>query len=658
MGKPNSISLIYGTDADEDFIGSARAEWIWGFGGRDRIYAKAGNDRLFGGDGNDILDGGEGRDLMYGGSGDDKYKVDDPGDVVSEQSVEGADDGGIDTVESSVSFTLGAGLERLTLTGGRAINGVGNTLDNYLRGNDQKNILSGGDGSDKLFGYGGDDILVGGAGRDYMTGGAGADTFVLRLEPGEWDRIYDLNAEDWIGIEAESFGLSEGNGLTGGVLDADHFVLNGPATAIGHGQFIFNSAKRELLWDADGAGSGRAVRVALIDASAGISSNRIISVGTSATISIAAFDAAPSAESSGSAYVSIDLSSPLAEDVVITLTAMDGSAIAGQDYVAPAPSVTIAAGATTFYLPVELIDDSYAEWREDFTLRIDSAIGVTTGTSYTINPSTASVFIVDEGPCVVAETMTAALGITDPSAIAYDVRSGHLIVADSEVDEAPFYQAENLFALGLDGSLVSRTALGFTREPTGLASDPESGRLYITDDDEYRVFSVNADNPNQVLWDFDTTRLGGIDPEDIAYDPVSGHLFICNGLDRKVIEVDIYGTQTFSSFVLPQEIIDPEALAYDAEAGVFYVGGGFSSSIWKVDRGGEIIDVITVLDGLRAEGTGRRVSVKDLELAPASDGSGEKHLYVADFGWSHEADGRIIEIDLGDGVAPYSWELA
>jgi Ca2+-binding RTX toxin-like protein len=80
---------------------------------------------------------------MVGGTGDDTYYVDNAGDITTEAAA-----GGTDTVMSSITWTLGAELENLTLTGTTAINGTGNTLDNVLTGNSGANVLTGGAGND------------------------------------------------------------------------------------------------------------------------------------------------------------------------------------------------------------------------------------------------------------------------------------------------------------------------------------------------------------------------------------------------------------------------------------------------------------------------------------------------------------------------------
>src|SRR5207253_367261 len=113
---------------------------------------------LIGNGGNNILNGNAGADRMSGGMGDDSYTVDNIGDTASE-----AAGGGTDSVVSSVSFTLGANVENLTLTGLGAIGGTGNILSNVIIGNSGANTLIGGEGDDDLDGQGGSDRLDGGA---------------------------------------------------------------------------------------------------------------------------------------------------------------------------------------------------------------------------------------------------------------------------------------------------------------------------------------------------------------------------------------------------------------------------------------------------------------------------------------------------------------
>lgn len=103
------------------------------------------------------LDGGLGADLLIGGAGGDTYLVDDLADVISETSLSASE---IDTVLSSVSWTLGANLENLTLSGSAALDGTGNEKANIMTGNAAANRLDGGLGADRLIGGAGNDTYV------------------------------------------------------------------------------------------------------------------------------------------------------------------------------------------------------------------------------------------------------------------------------------------------------------------------------------------------------------------------------------------------------------------------------------------------------------------------------------------------------------------
>ncbi len=129
------------------------------------LIGNSANNTLTGNAGNDYLDGGTGSDTLRGGTGNDTYVVNSTGDVVAENANEGAD-----TVNSTITYTLGSNVENLTLTGTSAINGTGNTLNNVLTGNSANNTLTGNAGND---------TLDGGLGTDTLTGGTGNDTYVF-----------------------------------------------------------------------------------------------------------------------------------------------------------------------------------------------------------------------------------------------------------------------------------------------------------------------------------------------------------------------------------------------------------------------------------------------------------------------------------------------
>lgn len=149
--------LFFGSGNDTyNGTGGRINDIIDGASGDDTLRGGIDNDRFRGGAGADLLDGGLGADILEGGADNDVYVVDNAGDVTTELAA-----GGTDRVDASVSFSLAAEVENLTLIGTAAINGTGNGLANILIGNSGANVLDGG------------------AGADTMTGAAGNDTYVV-----------------------------------------------------------------------------------------------------------------------------------------------------------------------------------------------------------------------------------------------------------------------------------------------------------------------------------------------------------------------------------------------------------------------------------------------------------------------------------------------
>ena len=266
----------------------------------DSIFGFNGNDILRGLNGADLLNGGTGVDNMNGGDNNDTYIVDNVGDVVAETFNDAL--GGVDRVNSSVSYTLGFGLEHLALTGTGAINGTGNDNANTITGNSAANILRGLGGNDNLFGWAGNDTLIGGAGNDQLMGDAGND--ILRGEAGN-DNIQGGEGNDILAGGLGNDLLIAGLGATEHYLfdtalssatnvdaingffaptdtirlDNDVFTSFAVPGGIGAGNLatgagviagdandflLYDTATGALSYDANGTGAGGAVRFATL----------------------------------------------------------------------------------------------------------------------------------------------------------------------------------------------------------------------------------------------------------------------------------------------------------------------------------------------------------------------------------------------------------
>ena len=218
------------------------------------------NNIITGNSGNNTLNGGAGIDTLIGGLGNDTYQIDTTTDTITENANEGTD-----TVQSSVTYTLGNNLENLTLTGTTAINGTGNTLNNIITGNSGNNTLNGAAGID---------TLIGGLGNDTLTGGAGGDKFTFNNRNEGIDTITDFLSSqgDKIAVSAAGFG----GGLAAGVsITAAQFVL-GTTALNASNRFIYNTITGGLFFDGDGTGTLAAIQIATLSSKPSISASDIV----------------------------------------------------------------------------------------------------------------------------------------------------------------------------------------------------------------------------------------------------------------------------------------------------------------------------------------------------------------------------------------------
>jgi Ca2+-binding RTX toxin-like protein len=224
LSTPSSPLTISTASASTTIVNDdVKPVMFFGQSSADQLKGTKGVDEIRGFDGDDRLDGSKGADRMYGGAGHDTYVVDNNADIVSE-----ADGSGIDTVLSSVNFSLSSNsnvvgdIENLTLTG-KAMSGTGSNAENILIGNKSANILVGLDGNDRL---------DGGKSGDTLRGGAGDDTYVVDSAKDVIDEVSNNgNGIDTV-LASTSFDIRQRTGLSG---DVENLTLVGKNAIYGSG---------------------------------------------------------------------------------------------------------------------------------------------------------------------------------------------------------------------------------------------------------------------------------------------------------------------------------------------------------------------------------------------------------------------------------------
>ncbi|TAN71110.1 MAG: hypothetical protein EPN17_02870 [Methylobacter sp.] len=423
------VDSLDGGPGSDTLLGGSGNDILIGGSGNDSLTGEDGNDTLQGAAGKDTLDGGLGNDNMGGGGGNDLYIVNSIGDKVVETDKLNS----VDSVQSSVTFTLPDLVEHLQLLGGGDINGTGNKLNNKIFGNGGDNILSGSDGQDTLVGGVGADTLIGGSGIDSLVGGADDDIYVIgstndkvvetagggdvdeiqstvdfslpnnvevltltgladvRGAGNGQDNIIDGNggANNLSGDAGDDtlFG-NEGNDMLSG--DAGDDQLDGGAgddtvtysgAIVGY-QITFDSEGNSwIVEDIDDSDGNDGIDT-LVDIEHAEFADQVKDLGqstpTQPTLSI---DNVTKAEGNGVGDTSFDftvsLSAPSSTPVTVNYAVLAGTATAGTDFTATSGVLTFAANETTQKVSVAVNADSAVEADETFTVQLSKPAGAT-----------------------------------------------------------------------------------------------------------------------------------------------------------------------------------------------------------------------------------------------------------------------------------------
>jgi DNA-binding beta-propeller fold protein YncE len=249
----------------------------------------------------------------------------------------------------------------------------------------------------------------------------------------------------------------------------------------------------------------------------------------------------------------------------------------------------------------------------------------------------------------------------DPTGLSFNESTGKLLVSDSEVDEIRrLWEGANLFEAFRRGRLARTGRLTKkTNEPEDIAWDNRAHALYVADDDKDAVFrfvpgrdgkiGTRDDRDVKVL---NTHRFRSHDPEGLAYDGADRSLLVADQTKAKIYHVKRgrdhkFGTtdDRVSSFrTAGLSMRSPEDVEFDPVSGHLFIVSSSDHYIAETTMSGSLVRLINT----SAAGI---VNAAGITLAPGTNNPSQRNAYIADRGLDNkvhprENDGRIVEVVL------------
>ncbi|NUQ61803.1 MAG: tandem-95 repeat protein [Pirellulales bacterium] len=238
---------------------------------------------------------------------------------------------------------------------------------------------------------------------------------------------------------------------------------------------------------------------------------------------------------------------------------------------------------------------------------------------------------------------------TDPASVVYHPPSGHLFIADSEIDELKVFTGKNVFEVSLTGNQVFAEYATGNKEPTGITYSTFDGYFYVTNDDAKSVTRYNAalNSPLATVKTIDADP-ALLDPEGITSDP-AGNLYVANGagaLSERGVAVFNSNLEFLYRFTVADRVGDPEGIAYNPVDQHLYLVSTPGKSIYEYTLDGTYVEQYYI-GGFSPVPK----SPQGLSFGPTSDPDDSPNamaIYIADGGIDNEADGGIYEAVFPD----------
>ncbi len=247
---------------------------------------------------------------------------------------------------------------------------------------------------------------------------------------------------------------------------------------------------------------------------------------------------------------------------------------------------------------------------------------------------------------------------TDIAGIAYHP-SGHLYLADSEINELPsIFNGDNIFETSLTGDHVYREIASRNTEPTGITFNEFDGYFYVANDRAEKLvtrYDSNLNNPRYEFAPKDDVNSAS-DPEGITSDPSTGFLYVVDGygggLQVLTYSLDLSDPNAATrdvifqgSFSVANRLGDAEGIAFHQPSNHLFVVDSGQDMIFEYTTTGTFIEQYDISGFSPAPH-----APQGLTFGPTSSTSDDPSalsLYIADGGSDNSPDGGVYEAVIG-----------